>query len=296
MTQQNLKRSSYTVLVIPGVLVYGAIIVFPIIFSFGISFFKWSGLDTPLFVGISNYLEIFKDKIFWMGLRNNILIVLVSLFGQIPLGFFLAYILYRKLVKCRNFFETMIFFPIAISVIVVAILWNQIFSSQGIFTAIIRIIVDDPRWVVQIFESRNFAIVPILFVLLWMYTGMYMIIFIANLQKISPSVIEAVIIDGASESQILIHIILPSMINIIMTCAIFAITGSLRSFDLIFSMTSGGPAHYTEVIAIYMYRSTFRYYKYGYGSAISMVIVFLSIGLISVLKATFGRFERKFEE
>jgi multiple sugar transport system permease protein/raffinose/stachyose/melibiose transport system permease protein len=154
---------------------------------------------------------------------------------------------------------------------------------------------EDPRYVLRIFEDKTYAIVPILFVILWMYTGMYLIIFLANLQKVNPSMIEAAIIDGASEGQILVSVILPSMTTVLLTTIIFAITGSLTSFDLIFAMTGGGPAHYTEVIAIYMYTNTFKYRKYGFGSAVSMIIVVLSIGLISLLRSIFRKIEKKYE-
>lgn len=145
-----------------------------------------------------------------------------------------------------------------------------------------------------IFQNKQWGIVPILFVVLWMYTGLYMIIFLANLQKISASVIEAAVIDGATESQILIKIILPSMIGILFTTAVYAIAGSMKSFDLVWAMTGGGPAHYTEVISIYMYNNTFQYYKYGLGSAVSMVIVFCSMGLVTLLRSIFDQFEKKY--
>lgn len=282
-------------LVLPAVLIYALFIVFPVVFSFFFGFTEWNGISLPQFIGFANYQKMFSDPIFWFGLRNNLLVVAVSIFGQIPLGFIIAYIIYRRLVVGGKIFETLIFLPITISAIVIAILWNQIFGPAGLFTAIMRLLTDDSRYVFAIFESRSFAMFPVLFVILWMYTGVYMIIFIANLQSISPSVIEAAVIDGATEWQILGRIILPAMTNIIFTTAIFAISGSLKSFDLIFAMTGGGPAHYTEVIAIYMYLNTFRYYNYGYGSAVSMIIVVLSLGLISFVRVVFRRFERKFE-
>jgi multiple sugar transport system permease protein/raffinose/stachyose/melibiose transport system permease protein len=199
------------------------------------------------------------------------------------------------MIKGHAFFETMIFLPITISAIVVAKLWNQIFAPAGLFTQLMRILRDDPRFVLQVFESRAFAIVPILFVILWMYTGIYLVIFLANLQRIDPGVIEAAIIDGAREHQILLRVVLPQMANIVFTTAIFAISGSLKSFDLIFAMTGGGPAHYTEVIAIYMYLNTFKYYNYGFGSAVSMMIIFLSLGLITAIQAVYRRLEAKYE-
>ncbi len=294
MTITREKINAYVVLVGPAVLIYAAVIIFPIIFSFLAGFTRWSGFGLPEFVGLQNYTRMFTDPVFRLGLRNNLLIVAVSVFGQIPFGFALAYIIYRRMVRGHAFFETMIFLPITIAAVVVAKLWNQIFSPAGIFTQLLRILRDDPRYVLDIFESRTFAIVPILFVILWMYTGIYMVIFLANLQRIDPGVIEAAIIDGAREHQILLLVVLPQMANVVFTTAVFAIAGSLKSFDLIFAMTGGGPAHYTEVIAIYMYFNTFRYYNYGFGSGVSMVIVFLSLGLISAIQAIFKRVEARY--
>ncbi|MFO8042780.1 MAG: sugar ABC transporter permease [Alkalispirochaeta sp.] len=294
MTISREKKVAYGVLVGPAVLVYASIIIFPILFSLVAGFTQWNGLSTPQFVGLDNYTRMFTDPVFRLGLRNNLLIVAVSVFGQIPFGFALAYIIYRRMVRGHAFFETMIFLPITISAIVVAKLWNQIFSPRGLFTEFVRIISENDRFVLTIFESRTFAILPILFVILWMYTGIYMVIFLANLQRIDPGVIEAAVIDGAREHQILLRVVLPQMVNIVFTTAVFAIAGSLKSFDLIFAMTGGGPAHYTEVIAIYMYLNTFKYYNYGFGSAVSMMIVFLSLGLITAVQAVFRRLEARY--
>ena len=288
------KKVAYGVLVGPAVLIYASVIIFPILFSLAAGFTQWNGLSTPQFVGLDNYTRMFTDPVFRLGLRNNLLIVAVSVFGQIPFGFALAYIIYRRMVRGHAFFETMIFLPITISAIVVAKLWNQIFSPRGLFTEFIRIITDNDRFILTIFENRAFAIVPILFVILWMYTGIYMIIFLANLQRIDPGVIEAAVIDGAREHQILLRVVLPQMVNVVFTTAVFAIAGSLKSFDLIFAMTGGGPAHYTEVIAIYMYLNTFKYYNYGFGSAVSMMIVFLSLGLITAVQAVFRKLEARY--
>ena len=295
MTALGHKRWSYIALTGPAIFIYAAVIIFPVAFSLFFSFTEWDGISPPRFVGLTQFGDILQDPVFLHGLRNNLLIVAISIFGQIPLGFVMAYIIHRRMVRVGKFFETMIFLPITISGIVVAILWNQIFSPAGLYTALLRVINDDPRFVLSIFENRTFAIVPILFVILWYYTGIYMVIFIANLQRISPSVIEAAIIDGAREHQILGRIVVPAMVNIIFTTAVFAIAGSLKSFDLIFAMTGGGPAHYTEVIAIYMYINTFKYYSYGFGSAISTVIILLSLGLISLIRILFKRLEYKYE-
>jgi len=295
MNKRSQKAWSYVVLTGPGLLIYASVIIFPVVFSIVLGFMSWDGLGTATWAGLANYLKAFKDPVFWHGMRNNLLIVAISVFGQIPLGFILAYIIYRRLVRGTNFFSTMIFLPIVINPVVLGVLWDYVFGPPGVVTALMRMIYHDPRYVFAAMEDPSGAIFPILFVILWVYTGLYMVIYIANLQKISPSVIEAALIDGASEWQVLGKVIFPAMVGVLFTTGVFAISGSLASFNLIYAMTGGGPAHYTEVIAIYQYINTFVYYHYGFGAALSVVIVVLSVGLISVLNAVLGRFERRYE-
>ncbi|MDA3957965.1 carbohydrate ABC transporter permease, partial [Oceanispirochaeta sp.] len=184
---------------------------------------------------------------------------------------------------------------ITISSVVVALLLNRIFSPVGVFTYFMKYITGNPDYILRISESPYFAMVPILFVLLWMHTSLYMVMFLANMQRIPKSSIEAAKMDGASEMTILWSIVLPALANVIFTSSIFAISGSLKSIDLVFAMTGGGPVDYTNVMSIYLYKHTFTYNNYGYGSAVSLVIVLLSVGLISLGRALYGRFQQKFD-
>ncbi len=99
------NRLSFALLTGPALVVYAVVLVLPIAYSLILSFTEWAGVGMPKFIGLTNYVQMFEDPIFWHSLRNNGLIVLVSIFGQIPLGFFLAYVLYRRLVRFRAFFE-----------------------------------------------------------------------------------------------------------------------------------------------------------------------------------------------
>ena len=111
----------------------------------------------------------------------------------------------------------------------------------------------------------------------------------------SDSVFEAATIDGANESTIIAKIVLPALSNVIFTCSVLAISGSLKSFDLVYAMTGGGPVDYTSVMAIYLYKQTFTFSNYGYGSAVSIIIVILSVGLISLARYIYSKVERKYE-
>ncbi len=295
MTSRSLKRFSYTLLVGPSVLVYALVIVFPVAASLLLSFTKWSVFGAPQFIGLVNYVQMFKSAWFMLSLRNNALVVAISVFGQIPLGFVLAYFIYRRLVRGGKFFEVMIFLPITISQIVVAILWNRIFTPVGMLTQLVRALTGNHDYSFLMMTRPLIAIVPVLFVILWMYTGLYMIIILANLQKIPISTVEAAVMDGAKEGQILGRVIIPAMVNVLFTMTVLAISGSFTGFALIYAMTSGGPAHYTYVLALYMYQNTFYYYEYGFGSAVSIVIVALSMGLIGITQAISRFFERRYE-
>jgi multiple sugar transport system permease protein/raffinose/stachyose/melibiose transport system permease protein len=275
--------------VLPAFIIYATIMVFPLVFTLGLSFTKWKGYGPIEFVGLRNYVKLLSDPVFHIGLRNNILIVLISVFGQIPLGFLLAYMLHRRMVKGAKLFEIMIFLPITISSVIVAQLWNRVFAPVGILPTIIRQITGNQDYIMKIFESKDFAFVPIMFVLLWQHTSLYMVIFLANLQRIPESIIEAAKIEGANEGTIFLKIIAPILAPVAFINSILAISGSFKSFDLIYSMTGGGPAHFTEVMAVYMYNTTFVFQNYGYGSAISIVIILFIVLAIWLTKVVTNR-------
>ena len=287
MTYLRQKRTSYISFILPAFIIYIGIIIFPVLFSFYLSLTKWKGYGKMEFIGLGNYIRMFTDPVFYIGLRNNILIVLISVLGQIPLGLLLAYMLYRKMVKHANFFEVLIFLPITISSVIVAQLWNRIFSPVGVVPAIIRDLTGNPDYIMTIFEDKYLAIVPILFVLLWQHTSLYMVIFLANLQRIPYSVIEAAQLEGT----IFARLIAPMLANVIFINTILAVSGSFKSFDLIYSMTGGGPAHFTEVIAVYMYNTTFVFQNYGYGSALAVIIIIFTVIALMISRAVTKRFD-----
>ena len=278
---------SYLILVAPAMLLYLFVMAFPTVFSVTLSLTNYSGgkiFGNPDvgFTGLKAYKIILSDNYFYLSLKNNLFIVLMSVLGQIPLGFFLAYILSRGLIKGTDFFQTVIYLPNVISAVIIGILFNKFFlSSNSVWLEIQHIF--NPA--AEFNPGRN-PMMPILVVMLWMYTGIYVIIFLANLQKIDISVIEASKIDGASEMQTLRYIILPALSGVIVTTAIFAISGSLKSFDLIYVMTQGGPAHKTSVLSLYMYEKAFRGApNYPVANAISTVMVIISFILIIVTRS-----------
>jgi len=283
---EKFKRvSTYMIFVLPALAIYLAVITFPIISSVGLSFTDYNIYkNQAIWTGLANYIKIFKDPVFWFSMRNNFIVIFVSVFGQIPLGFVLAYLIHRKFIKGSGFFQAMVFIPTVISTIIIGVLWSKMFSPIGVVPRIIQVITNNPDYSMTIMTNKNLAMIPIGFVILWMFTGNYLIIFLASLQNINPDIIEAAQIEGATDGQILTKIIIPQLYGVFVLTSILAIAGSLKAFDLVFVMTGGGPAYYTNLLAIYMYNQSFIFYNYGVGSAISTVMVILSIVLVILVR------------
>ena len=284
MTSKREAKLSYMALVAPAVIIYLAVMAFPTIFSVLLSLTNYNGgkvFGNSAFkiVGFDSYRFMFTEPTgnFWISLKNNMLIVAMSVFGQIPLGFVLAYILSRRLIKGADFFQAMVYLPNVISPVIIGILFKSFYLSQNsVYMEIVRIFKPGAE-----FSLNSQPMIPVLVVMLWMYTGLYVVIFLANLQRIDTAVIEAAKIDGASEGQTLWHIILPALSGVIVTCAILAISGSLKSFDLLYTMTGGGPANQTRVLSLYMYFMAFQGApNYPLANAISTVMVIISFILI----------------
>jgi raffinose/stachyose/melibiose transport system permease protein len=286
---------AYLGLVIPGLTVYLLIVAYPILHSVWLSLTDFNpnrGGDWK-FVGLLQYRTMLQDPDFWHALKNNLVVVAVSVFGQIPIGFALAYILYRKLVKAGIFYQSMVFFPNFLSTIVIGTLWKRLFQADGPAARLLQWLSGDPARQFDLMLKAQTVMYPIGFALIWMYTGLYMIIFLANLQKLDTNMIEAAKIDGASEPQIFFRLIVPLLSGTVLVATTLAIAGSLRGFDLIFSMTTQGLQRMNaEVLPIFMYRTAFQDYRndmrFAYGAAISNIIVIISVALI-LLSSAVGR-------
>nr|WP_304220063.1 sugar ABC transporter permease [Fredinandcohnia onubensis] len=285
-----LQRNKLAILIglIPALLIYLVFSIIPIVISMYYSFMEWNGFGPMKFVGFQNFIDIAKDPIFWKAVKNNIYVVIASVFGQIPIALGLALLLNRK-VKGAKIFRTIGFMPVVISTVVISLTWNMFYNSEiGFINRFLEAIglgsiaqnwLGDPKW----------AMISVCITIIWQFVGLYFIIFLAALQNVPSEVLEAAEIDGASGWKRTLFITIPMIWDSILIAVILCISGSLRTFDLIYVMTNGGPAHSTEVMAIYMYEKTFSSMKYGYGSAVSLYIFVFSLLLIWISKLILQR-------
>lgn len=271
----------------PALLLYTAFVLMPIFRSFYFGLFDWNGLSAPEFSGFSNFEKIFADPVFWRSLGNNLIVLLASVGLQIPVGIVAAVVLSAGLPGSR-FFRASFFVPMLLSTVVVGLLWSTLLNSQmGPLKVFLEGLgfTETPDWL----GDPSIAIFTLCGVLVWQFAGLYMIIFLAALQNIPQELLEAADIDGANETTKLFRIRIPLLWGTISAAIVLCISGSMRSFDLIYVMTQGGPANATEVMATYMYNKTFSVYQYGYGSAVSLVISVISFGLIALSRSLLTR-------
>jgi raffinose/stachyose/melibiose transport system permease protein len=285
--QKKRNLAAFIWMVVPGLAIYLLIVAYPIVYSIWLSFtdFNPNASNAWSYVGFDQYKTMLSDPWFWHALKNNLIVVAVSVFGQIPIGFILAYILFREKVKARGFFQSMVFLPHFLSMIVIGILWKRMFQADGPVAMLMQLVSGDPRAQFTLMLRADTVMIPIGFALIWVYTGFYMVIFLANLQKIDTGMIEAAMIDGATEPQIFARVIVPLLTGTIVVSSILAIAGSLKGFELIFSITTQGlQRNNAMVLPIYMYQTAFQDYtnpmRFAYGSAISNAIVVISVVLI----------------
>ncbi|MYL40211.1 carbohydrate ABC transporter permease [Virgibacillus salexigens] len=280
--QANLKLKGLLVItLLPALLLYSFFVIIPIFWSSYYGFFEWSGLGEATYIGFENYMEVIQSSVFWRSFKNNMIIVAASVFGQVPIALALALML-RK----RNWFQKVVrsavFLPMVISTVVVGLIWGYIYDPElGVINAVLRA-VGLESWTKSWLSDPSVNMYAVAVPIIWNYIGPYLIIFIAAIQNIPSEMEEAAMIDGASGWKKLIYIILPNMWTTIKVAVVLCISGSLKAFDQVFVMTGGGPAESTEILATYMYNNTFLVYRYGYGSAVSTMIIILSLILIGI--------------
>lgn len=266
---------------LPAMLIYAFFVIVPIFWSAYYGFFDWSGINEPRYIGLENYLSVLKGGIFWVALKNNLIIVAASIFGQVPIALVLALLLNRT-TWFQRFVRSAVFMPMVLSTVVIGLIWKYIYHPQfGILNYLLES-VGLESWTRAWLSDPAVNMYALSAPIIWQNIGPYLIIFIAAIQNLPSEVDDAAKLDGAVRHRKLFYVTLPMIWNMIKVVVIMCIAGSLKAFDMIFIMTGGGPARTTELLATYMYNNTFAVYRYGYGSSISTLIVITSMLLIGV--------------
>ncbi|MBS5083806.1 MAG: sugar ABC transporter permease [Clostridiales bacterium] len=270
-------------MILPAFLLIAFMFFTPIIQTVYLSFVEWNGIwQTPKeFVGFSNYKRMFSDRVFWICIRNMFIYLVQGVLIQGPIAFLLAMFISKKIRGLRAF-KFAFFLPVIIPMTAVAIMWKFILNPNwGLINDMIRIF--NPDFNMDFLGNPNIAMYSVVLVSAWVYIGLNMVIFSAGMTAIPEELYESGELDGATGMKKIFYITLPMMKESLKVYVILMITGTLKTFDLVFVMTKGGPNEATQVPAVNMYLQTFSYGKFGYGATIATFI--LVVGLIGSLIA-----------
>lgn len=267
-------KKAILIFILPAFLMFTAILLIPIIMVVYYSLCEYSNLQEPFFIGLGNYIKLFtKDEIMRTALKNSLFFMIFSAVTQQIIGLFIA-ILLTNIKKGRNFFKNIYYLPSVLSSAALGLLWSFLFNPKiGINFLLDKLGIEGPLWLMG---TEGFIVLPmwvIGFVATWQYMGQTMMLYMAQITGISPSLYEAAEIDGANKLQAFRHVTLPLIKPMVATSLSLTCIGSLKFFDLIYTMTQGGPGNRTQVLATHLYFNGFNYFKMGYASAIGMVLL-----------------------
>lgn len=278
-------KKAVAVFVLPTLFLFTLILFVPIIQMVYYSFCDYDALSAPAFAGLKNYVTLFtEDGTMRTAFKNSVFFLLFSAVSQQIVGLLLA-ILLTNIKRGRNTFKNIYYMPCVLSSAALGLLWAFLFNPKmGLNQMLAFFGIEGPLWLM---DTKGFIILPmwvIAFVALWQYVGQNMMLYMAQITGISADLYEAAYIDGASRPKAFLHITLPLIKPMLVTTLSLNCIGSLKFFDLVYNMTQGGPNNRTHVLATWLYEQGFKYFKYGYSSAISVVLLVLCMLVTLLIK------------
>ena len=273
---------------LPGMALFLVWTMYPLIYSFVMSFAEWNLIKPSRFIGLENYSRALHDPIFWLALKNTLFYTVVTVPAQMVLGLGIALLLDGPL-RARGFFRTIYYIPVVTSWVVVSLIFSYLFNSQAglinwVLGDALHVTGGTTNWLGDPWPAR----IAIATLGVWKGIGWTMVIFLAGLQSVPPNLYEAASIDGASGWRRLKDITIPLIRQTTLFLLVILTLGSFQVFISVYIMTGGNPVHQTDVLLTYMYSNAFQFLDLGYGAALSylfaMMVFTLSMIQIRLLR------------
>jgi raffinose/stachyose/melibiose transport system permease protein len=271
-TRRNQSSGWLTILIFlpPALLLFTIFVALPMGEAAWYSFYNWNGYGQPEnFIGLKNYASLIGNHAFTRAVLNNLLIIVVSLTIQLPLALGVALIVSRRIAGAVAF--RMIFFlPYILADVAAGLIWRFVFDGDyGLVSGVTSLLGAQP---VFLLADKNWAFSAVLIVIVWKYFGFHMMLYVAGLQSLDRSLLEAAEMDGASAFQRFRHITLPLLGPMIRLSVFFSVVGALQLFDMIVPLTGGGPFDTTNTMVSYLYFFGITRMRVGFGSAVGVVL------------------------
>ncbi|NKK97068.1 ABC transporter permease subunit [Rhizobium leguminosarum bv. viciae] len=274
-------RVQALILLVPALAIYAVFALYPMLNVVILSFQKWNGLDPQRqFVGFGNYAAIFtKDPVFWVAFRNTVIWTLMSLIFPPMVGLLLALSLNQKIFG-RNGLRAIFYLPVIIAPIAVATMWKWMYDPFfGLFSQLLTSW-GMQGWINDWLGNRDIALYSVFVAYLWQTVGFSMVLFLAGLQNVSQTLVEAARIDGAGRWAVFKHVTLPALRPTITIVLVLSVISSLKAFDIVYGLTGGGPAQSTQMLALWAFTQAMQIFDFGRGAAISVVLLLITMAVV----------------
>ncbi|MGO7956618.1 carbohydrate ABC transporter permease [Rhizobium leguminosarum] len=274
-------RVQALILLVPALAIYAVFALYPMLNVVILSFQKWNGLDpNRQFVGIANYQAIFtKDPVFWVAFRNTVIWTVMSLIFPPMVGLLLALSLNQKIFG-RNGLRAIFYLPVIIAPIAVATMWKWMYDPFfGLFSQLLTSW-GMQGWINDWLGNRDIALYSVFVAYLWQTVGFSMVLFLAGLQNVSQTLVEAARIDGAGRWKVFKHVTLPALRPTITIVLVLSVISSLKAFDIVYGLTGGGPAQSTQMLALWAFTQAMQIFDFGRGAAISVVLLLITMAVV----------------
>ena len=275
--RRPINWTPYLFLVVP-LAIYFMWIIGPTFYTFYLSLTNWDGISQMRFIGFDNFERLFRDRDFQISFTNNVRWLVIFITVPTTAGLGLAMIFNTSL-RGANLFKISFYAPLILSFVVIGTIWAWIYEPRsGLVNSLLLAagVARPPGWL----ADKNLALYAVIGAAVWRQVGYVMILYLAGLKNLDPSLIEAARVDGATGWGLFRRVIFPLLGPVTTVIVVISIIDSLRSFDLVSIMTRGGPAGASNVLANFMYIEAFNNYKMGYGAAIAVMLFLLSLVII----------------
>lgn len=276
-TVLNSKKTIF-LLVFPGLAIMVFAILAPILLSLYYSLTNWSGFGGKEFIGLANYKEIITmDATFWRSLWNALLLLGVTVFIQNVLAFLLASVLIQLSNRLSLILRTIYFIPAILTVVVITKLWVNIMNPNfGLLNKILKSVgLEDLAY--SWLSDPKTALGAVIFITVWHGFGWALLFYYSGLTTVPKELEEAALVDGAGPITRYLKVVIPYMMPVIQAVIIIDITACLKQMEIVMLTTSGGPGNSTQFVAYHLYEQAFKFSRFGYGNAISILFVIIAL-------------------
>ncbi|MGZ3637368.1 MAG: carbohydrate ABC transporter permease [Ktedonobacterales bacterium] len=277
----SLDRITLVLFLAVPLVIYAIWVWGPALVTIGISFTRWDNVSDPQWIGLQNYTRLFQDPLFTQSLINNFIWLVVFISIPTTAGLALAIVLDRRL-KFTRVYQSAIYLPMVLSLPVIGLMFTWFFKpDDGLVNTLLGYISNhklSPGWL----ADPHLALAAVLTAAIWRHVGYVMVLYLAGLKGIDPAMREAAIVDGAGEWQLFRKVTFPLLKPVTIIVIVITIIESLRAFDLVYVMTNGleGPNHATELLATMMFNAAIHNYQLGYGAAVAVILLLISLAFI----------------